>query len=1191
MTLPSSQWDGVINENAQKKGLRPEFLKALLYQESRFNPEAMGPVLKKRKAGDQQAVGIAQIMPSTASDYGLTAVDLKDPNKSIELAANILSKHLQKYQGDERLAAAAYNWGPGNVDKHLKANGGKANEVKFPKETRGYLKNIFQGQQQKLEIPKPEVKRLFGETEGIDQGRLQAASESLHTERTAEIEQLHQTKEEGLIQGVGGALAAAFRTNNIVYQAYQNSKATEVAYDGFGPSEEDLAWLDTQTEGPMRDLIRDNWRGRDNVQTQLSMYQQRALDDAETGKYGAAAKFIINTAAALTSPENIALSLVPGGALARVGLFASRGVAAQIASHAIVGAAGNVVAEGLASQMAGREVDYGASAALGAGFGVFGGLIAHRMSTIPNAANRTPELDAAARGLERDFTAHQLQQQGIETFPTEHAPQSPHNILNPIYKDAEQEFDKSYGIMRYDVVGKLMKTENQKLRSFASTLSPDQTLRGQATTIAEFQDMSVGRDRGTLRELDSLLHGARPGIHKNPELLREEGKKIANAVMDRTGVSYSSADPHIRKAADLIRTDMAEKLNTGKGLGIFNHLDIDRHYFPMRATDSGVQTAVERFGSKDKLIENTTNWALRHLDDDYVKTRWEQAIAEGKVTKDTSLDSYRHSMAEGWARTKIETSYDTDIMRGERTLKGSDPSFTEHAVKMNRAGEIVGTDGQAFSLWDLTDGNLWSMYRQYSRQYAAEFSVRMRHGKPANEVLKELQDALNSDSKITTTERAKLLKTAKDGLTQAMGFNPHYSDHNGIKALGIARNYAYSLSAGGFGLNTIGEAAGAVSMYGWRAAKQLFTGIDPVLKKVKMGDREAILQLKAMEEFGAWDSMRRSLGDTLADRDDVFKNAKTGLEKAGNIAGRLGKLGSNLVTKYSGFDFFQKNISEGMRLQAMVDLNAMARGEKNGLTKFVTPERLSKYGLDERSFKKILDDVKKYQDKGGFFDSGKWKKDSLDTFIQARTLIERVNREMTQKHHANDLPQFMNTPVGQLLFQFQSFPMAAWTNATLPLVKDHDRIAIGKFLGTALGGAMVYMSRMGYNSLSQDDPQAYRDKYLDEMNVAVVGFGRSSTAAWIPSALGPVAGMGGFDVPGLTNMRTTGTDSTSISPPALQALTRLVQVGSAGAHSILDPDYEWTKEQSRSLKSAVVPNLMPIGLMLDTMSAKAEELF
>ncbi|WP_291858875.1 lytic transglycosylase domain-containing protein [Marinilabilia sp.] len=118
------------------KGL-PLELKYLPVIESALNPRAFS------RAG---ASGLWQFMYYTGKQYGLEVnsyVDeRRDPHKSTEAAVNFLSDLYDIY-GDWQLVIAAYNCGPGNVNKAIRRSGGKRNfwEIFYllPRETRGYV--------------------------------------------------------------------------------------------------------------------------------------------------------------------------------------------------------------------------------------------------------------------------------------------------------------------------------------------------------------------------------------------------------------------------------------------------------------------------------------------------------------------------------------------------------------------------------------------------------------------------------------------------------------------------------------------------------------------------------------------------------------------------------------------------------------------------------------------------------------------------------------------------------------------------------------------------------------------------------------------------------------------------------------------------------------------------------------------
>lgn len=129
------RYEAIITAHAANYDLEPALLAAVVYTESKFDPEA------RSVAG---AVGLMQLLPETAQGIavrtggdGFTVDDLLDPEINVRYGSWYLRSLLRRYH-DLPTALAAYHAGPGNVDRWRRANVG----VQFP-ETRAYVDKVL----------------------------------------------------------------------------------------------------------------------------------------------------------------------------------------------------------------------------------------------------------------------------------------------------------------------------------------------------------------------------------------------------------------------------------------------------------------------------------------------------------------------------------------------------------------------------------------------------------------------------------------------------------------------------------------------------------------------------------------------------------------------------------------------------------------------------------------------------------------------------------------------------------------------------------------------------------------------------------------------------------------------------------------------------------------------------------------
>jgi soluble lytic murein transglycosylase len=139
LAYPKTYWPEVAPA-AQAAGIDPLLLLALVREESRYDALVISPA---------RAVGLAQILPTTAQamtgDPSLTVHRLKDPATNLTLGARYLRLQLDRFDGDLRLALAAYNAGPGAARRwrNLDADPDYFIEKIGYAETRAYIRRVL----------------------------------------------------------------------------------------------------------------------------------------------------------------------------------------------------------------------------------------------------------------------------------------------------------------------------------------------------------------------------------------------------------------------------------------------------------------------------------------------------------------------------------------------------------------------------------------------------------------------------------------------------------------------------------------------------------------------------------------------------------------------------------------------------------------------------------------------------------------------------------------------------------------------------------------------------------------------------------------------------------------------------------------------------------------------------------------
>jgi soluble lytic murein transglycosylase-like protein len=148
------RFEPFVQEHAARQSLRPDLVRAVIQVESGYNPRARSP---------KGAMGLMQLMPATARELGVR--NPYDPAENIRGGTTYLRRLLDRYDGNEELALAAYNAGAEAVERY-------GRRVPPYRETRDYVKKVALKREEEPVDEAPSSGRIVYKTFELVDGRL-----------------------------------------------------------------------------------------------------------------------------------------------------------------------------------------------------------------------------------------------------------------------------------------------------------------------------------------------------------------------------------------------------------------------------------------------------------------------------------------------------------------------------------------------------------------------------------------------------------------------------------------------------------------------------------------------------------------------------------------------------------------------------------------------------------------------------------------------------------------------------------------------------------------------------------------------------------------------------------------------------------------------------------------------------------
>lgn len=473
------------------------------------------------------------------------------------------------------------------------------------------------------------------------------------------------------------------------------------------------------------------------------------------------------------------------------------------------------------------------------------------------------------------------------------------------------------------------------------------------------------------------------------------------------------------------------------------------------------------------------------------------------------LDSLRKILDDQGLLTKGEID---DVVYQLKAMTGKDAGDSPANSRMKRRAMLdtsheMQINGERVTLENFINTNAEEVFTTYNRQMSGAINmarVGIRTKEDFDKMILTVADSAKAIPGYADSYRMKAeIESLEFAYKRIMGI-PTNPDNALTRVAGMFQKYNFIRLMNQMGLAQAQETANILGQMGLKTALKSIPSLATFIRDVKTGKLadNVMDELEVVLGHGTDILKGHNISERWMDEVGGYMNPTT--NKVMNTVDTALNKGINATMMVSGFR------AVNVTLQRWVS-RALAQKFTDaafGSDAVIKAEFRQMMGMDDAMYQRVLDQLKQHSstEQGAIF-GRKIKALNLNQWSDAEaaaaftTGVFRWSRRMVQENDIGSMHRWMGTTAGQIITQFRSFVLNAWSKNTLWAVHNRNsEMAMSLVWGTALGSA-IYAGRLYVNSIGREDREAYLEKYLSLDRVVINGISRTAQASLLPGLI------------------------------------------------------------------------------------------